>query len=46
MASLESTLREIHPKTRAGWRSRLREKHAKRGGVWLIYTSGVLDAAR
>ena len=45
MASFESTLREIHPKARAGWRSRLREQ-AKRGGVWLIYTSGVLDAAR
>ncbi len=30
-------LREIHPKTRAGWRSWLKENHAKCEGVWLIY---------
>ena len=37
MPSFESALREIHPKTRAGWRSWLTEHHAKRDGVWLIY---------
>lgn len=37
MSSFDSKLREIHPKTRAGWRSWLKENHAKCDGVWLIY---------
>ena len=37
MSSLDSELREIHPKTRAGWRSWLEKNHAKCDGVWLIY---------
>ncbi len=37
MASFDSELREIHPKTRAGWRSWLKKNHAKCDGVWLIY---------
>ena len=37
MSSFDSTLREIHPKTRAGWRSWLKENHATCDGVWLIY---------
>jgi len=37
MSSFESKLREIHPKTRAGWRSWLKKNHAKCDGVWLIY---------
>jgi uncharacterized protein YdeI (YjbR/CyaY-like superfamily) len=37
MASFDSELREIHPKTRAGWRSWLKRNHAKCDGVWLIY---------
>lgn len=37
MSSFDSKLREIHPKTRAGWRSWLNKNHAKRDGVWLIY---------
>ena len=37
MSSFESRLLEIHPKTRAGWRSWLRKNHAKCDGVWLIY---------
>ncbi|MCP4959043.1 MAG: hypothetical protein GY925_07200 [Actinomycetia bacterium] len=37
MSSFDSELREIHPKTRAGWRSWLKKNHAKCGGVWLIY---------
>ena len=37
MSSFESKLREIHPKTRAGWRSWLNDNHAKADGVWLIY---------
>lgn len=37
MSSFDSTLREIHPKTRAGWRSWLKENNAKCDGVWLIY---------
>ncbi len=36
-SSFDSRLREIHPKTRVGWRSWLRENHAKCDGVWLIY---------
>ena len=37
MSSFDSELREIHPKTRAGWRSWLNKNHAKCDGVWLIY---------
>ena len=37
MTSFDSKLREIHPKTRAGWRSWLQKNHAKCDGVWLIY---------
>lgn len=37
MSSFDSKLREIHPKTRAGWRSWLKRNHAKCDGVWLIY---------
>lgn len=37
ISSFDSKLREIHPKTRAGWRSWLKENHAKSDGVWLIY---------
>jgi uncharacterized protein YdeI (YjbR/CyaY-like superfamily) len=37
MSSFDSELHEIHPKTRAGWRSWLEENHAKHDGVWLIY---------
>ena len=37
MSSFDSKLREIHPKTRAGWRSWLHENHATCDGVWLIY---------
>ncbi|MCP3975251.1 MAG: hypothetical protein GY720_12270 [bacterium] len=37
MSSFDSKLREIHPKTRAGWRSWLKENHTKCNGVWLIY---------
>jgi len=37
MSSFESKLREIHPKTRAGWRSWLKQNHADCAGVWLIY---------
>ena len=37
MSSFDSELREIHPKTRAGWRSWLEKNHAKCDGVWLIY---------
>ena len=37
MSSFDSKLREIHPKTRAGWRSWLNENHATCDGVWLIY---------
>ncbi len=37
MSSPDSELREIHPKTRAGWRSWLEKNHAKCDGVWLIY---------
>lgn len=37
MSSFDSGLREIHPKTRAGWRSWLEKNHAKCDGVWLIY---------
>jgi uncharacterized protein YdeI (YjbR/CyaY-like superfamily) len=37
MSSFDSKLGEIHPKTRAGWRSWLKENHAKCDGVWLIY---------
>ena len=37
MSSLDSELREIHPKTRAGWRSWLKKNHATSDGVWLIY---------
>jgi uncharacterized protein YdeI (YjbR/CyaY-like superfamily) len=37
MSSFDSKLREIHPKTRAGWRSWLKENHATCDGVWLIY---------
>ena len=37
MASFDSRLSEIHPKTRAGWRSWLEKNHATSEGVWLIY---------
>ncbi len=37
MASFDSELREIHPKTQAGWRSWLKRNHATCEGVWLIY---------
>jgi len=37
MSSFDSQLREIHPKTRAGWRSWLEKNHAKCDGVWLIF---------
>ena len=37
MSSFDSELLEIHPKTRAGWRSWLEKNHAKCDGVWLIY---------
>ena len=37
MSSFDSKLREIHPKTRAGWRSWLKKNHATCNGVWLIY---------
>lgn len=37
MASFESKLREIHPETRAEWRSWLIENHQTSDGVWLIY---------
>lgn len=37
MSSFDSKLREIHPKTRAGWRSWLEKNHATCDGVWLIY---------
>ncbi len=37
MASVESGLREIHPKTPAGWRSWLEKNHTTSDGVWLIY---------
>jgi uncharacterized protein YdeI (YjbR/CyaY-like superfamily) len=37
MSSFGSEFGEIHPKTRAGWRSWLEKNHAKCDGVWLIY---------
>jgi uncharacterized protein YdeI (YjbR/CyaY-like superfamily) len=37
MPSFESELREIHPKTPAGWRSWLEKNHASCDGVWLVY---------
>ena len=37
MSSFDSELREVHPKTRAGWRSWLEKNHATSDGVWLIY---------
>jgi len=37
MSSFDAELREIHPKTRAGWRSWLNKNHAKCDGVWLVY---------
>ncbi|MGI9647517.1 MAG: YdeI/OmpD-associated family protein [Acidimicrobiia bacterium] len=37
MSSFDSGLREVHPKTRAGWRSWLQRNHANSDGVWLIY---------
>ena len=37
MSSFDAGLREIHPKTRAGWRSWLKKNHARCDGVWLIY---------
>ncbi len=37
MSSFESKLSEIHPKTRAGWRSWLKKNHTTCDGVWLIY---------
>ncbi len=37
MSSFDSELREIHPKTRAGWRSWLEKNHAQCAGVWLLY---------
>ena len=37
MSSFDAKLRQIHPKTRAGWRSWLKDNHATSDGVWLIY---------
>ena len=37
MSSFDSKLRQIHPRTRAGWRSWLAENHATSDGVWLVY---------
>ena len=37
MSTFDTKLREIHPKTRAGWRSWLDANHATSDGVWLIY---------
>lgn len=37
MSSFDSKLRQIHPKTRAGWRSWLKQNHERAEGVWLIY---------
>ncbi len=37
MSSFDDKLREIHPKTRAGWRSWLEKNHAKSDGVWLVF---------
>lgn len=37
MPSFDSRLPEIHPKTRAGWRSWLKKNHGSSDGVWLIY---------
>lgn len=37
MPSFDDTLRQIHPKTRAGWRSWLARNHATSEGVWLTY---------
>lgn len=37
MSSFDSALREIHPKTPAGWRSWLEKNHETSDGVWLIY---------
>ena len=37
MSSFDSERSEIHPKTRAGWRSWLEKNHATCDGVWLIY---------
>ena len=37
MSSFHSKLREIHPKTQAGWRAWLGKNHSKCDGVWLIY---------
>ena len=37
MTSFDSELREVHPKTRAGWRSWLENNHATLDGVWLVY---------
>jgi uncharacterized protein YdeI (YjbR/CyaY-like superfamily) len=37
MSSFDAELREIHPKTRVGWRSWLKKNHARCDGVWLIY---------
>ena len=37
MSPFDAELREIHPKTRAGWRSWLKKNHARCDGVWLIY---------
>lgn len=37
MASFDAQLREIHPKTPAGWRSWLEKHHERSQGVWLRY---------
>ena len=37
MSSFGTVLREIHPKTRAGWRAWLSKNHATCDGVWLIF---------
>lgn len=37
MASFESGLTEVHPKTPSGWRSWLAKNHTRSDGVWLIY---------
>ena len=37
MSAFDSQLCEIHPKTRAGWRSWLEKNHKRSDGVWLIF---------
>ncbi len=46
MPSFDSRLDEIHPKTRAGWRSWLATNHETSEGVWLIYYRASTGARR